>query len=175
MYFFASKKMPISRLNARGKDFFEKMIPTISKRFTFCLAPGKLAKNPDTFHQPIPKPKKLNRLFLPFSRHSRHFSLYFPIFPTNEVKVFLAQLLGSRPKLGKSCKLGLFLALSLTSSFYIFSVPKFAFFRAAFCAIFRVFSNLLGIILSTIFLIGCPFVAFILLNSFPYWFVSVCW
>jgi hypothetical protein len=69
MVFSPSKKVPISRLNARGKDFFEKMIHTIPKWFTFHPCQRKLSKNPDTFHQLIPKPQTT---FPPFS----------PIFPS---------------------------------------------------------------------------------------------
>jgi len=47
--------MPIYALNGPGQDFFEKTSYDLSNPLKFRLAASKLAKNPDTFDQPIPK------------------------------------------------------------------------------------------------------------------------
>jgi hypothetical protein len=73
--------MPISRLNARNKDFFKKMIPTIPKRFTFDPCPRRLVKNPDTFHQPIPKPQTTQPTFSPIFPSEPAFFPLFSDFP----------------------------------------------------------------------------------------------
>jgi hypothetical protein len=58
------KKMPIPALNGPGQDFLEKTCYDLSNTLKFRLAASKLAKNPDTFRQPIPKLLRQNQNFL---------------------------------------------------------------------------------------------------------------
>ena len=113
------------------------------------LVKANYQKIPTLFTNPFQNPKTPNRYFLGFSRLCRHFPLSSLIFPTNEVKVFLACAPGSRPKLGKSCKFHRFLALSLTSFSWLFWCQILAVFRAWFFAKILFFFKICSAMFST--------------------------